>query len=394
MAERPELIAFGQNKLGGLQSYYFNLLSNDPFNRFDKRWILTDYVSDRDAKLMQPYNYCEEIFFSYGEEPVVEVSKKLNDLISDRPGIVLTNFEVELNSLYYFRKKNKTIFFICHDQLYLVQAIKYEVIIDVYIAHNYYFFEELKRKLPKKRTNDIYYLPYGITPSPWVRNENLNRSLKVLFLARLSKTKGIFDLPKIEDELLTRNIKVTWTIIGDGPDKNELVASLKSYPNFTFYNPATTEEVFKIASAHDIFVLPSYLDGMPVALLEAMSAGLVPIISRFNEGINAVVTPKNGFIVPVGDSKGFADKIEWLHNHRNEMEQMSTHAHATIVNGYEVKKRAMDYYLLFDKYRSLKKPIRKGSLKYANRLDRPYIPKFVRDGLRWVKRVIENRTAK
>ena len=68
--------------------------------------------------------------------------------------------------------------------------------------------------------------------------------------------------------------------------------------NFLFDTPTNTDGVLKHASNNDIFILPSRLDGLPVALLESMSVGLVPIISEFNPGIKKVVTEKEGYVVP------------------------------------------------------------------------------------------------
>ena len=58
--KQPELIAFSQHKLGGVQSYYANLLSHDRSNAFHKKWILTDQTNDVDARLAIENNFCEQ----------------------------------------------------------------------------------------------------------------------------------------------------------------------------------------------------------------------------------------------------------------------------------------------------------------------------------------------
>src|SRR5207253_3242421 len=107
-------------------------------------------------------------------------------------------------------------------------------------------------------------------------------------------------LKKIDDELIKAGVNIEWTIVGDGPDKAKLIVDLKDRSYFSFLSPNRTEDILNLAVKNDVYLLPSYLDGLPVALLEAMSAGLVPIVSRFNPGIDAVVEKNNGFIVPVG----------------------------------------------------------------------------------------------
>ena len=60
MDERPELIAFSQYKLGGIQSYFYNLLANDPYQAFEKKWIFHDDALDDAARLPGLYGCCND----------------------------------------------------------------------------------------------------------------------------------------------------------------------------------------------------------------------------------------------------------------------------------------------------------------------------------------------
>ena len=284
-----------------------------------------------------------------------------------------------------FPRKRKTICFVCHDALYLDNALRYEFMIDVFIAHNEFFFNELKSILPATRKQDVHYLPYGIVLSPEVRKENRTRPLRVLFIARLHKDKGIYDLEKIDTLLSKQNTRVEWTIVGDGPEKTNLIKALEGRANFTFLTLKTTANIFETAVNHDVFVLPSYLEGLPVALLEAMSAGLVPIIYKFNSGIEKVVTDENGFIVPMGDFKSIAQVIIQLQGDRMQLEEKSKKARLKVEQEYEVGERAHAYYTLFSDFKKLKRPYRFKRLPGDGRLDYPFIPQFVRESVRHIR---------
>src|SRR5688572_25897323 len=116
---RPELIAFSQNKLGGVQSFYRNLLSNDTSGLFKKTWILSDHSEDPDTRFNEPFDSCKKVVFEWSGKWNDVVAIRLMRGISNAPGVILTNHEFELMALRRYPRKNKTIVFICHDESYL-----------------------------------------------------------------------------------------------------------------------------------------------------------------------------------------------------------------------------------------------------------------------------------
>ncbi len=349
---KGDIIFFSQYKLGGVQNYYRTLIENDPEDSFKKRWILTQNTNDTAALPPSPFNFVGEVIFKYSEQNK-STYQRLRKLISSGPGIIMTNFHLELNMLTHDTSK-KTIVHVCHDDFFLDIAHGYAHVIDVFVAHNYTYFEKLQELLPARKA-DIYYLPYGITPSPYQRKANFAGSLKIIFLARYDKKKGIYDLFKIDDILKEKGVRVLWTLVGDGPEKESVKKMAEERENFTLKTLNYTDAVFKEASENDIFILPSYLDGLPVALLETMSTGLVPVISAFNEGINRVVNENAGYIVPVGDNYAFAEKILYLNANREELDFKGRCARELILKDYNVVDRAKDYYNLFNRYKALRR---------------------------------------
>ena len=146
--------------------------------------------------------------------------------------------------------------------------------------------------------------------------------------------------------------------------------------------------MLSLCAEGDVFVFPTRFEGFPVALLEAMSAGLVPVASDLASGIPEVVGEATGFRIPIGDVIGFAAKIEALHEDRALLERMSDAAHAR-AQDFDAAKRAAEYHRLFARWASLKRPW-PGPLpiKHGNRLDQPYLPNcFTRASRRILGRV-------
>jgi glycosyltransferase involved in cell wall biosynthesis len=389
MSAKPELIAFSHYKIGGVQNFYWNILSNDPDKNFDIKWIFYDN-DNGDPKPLESYGVGEEIVIKlplYEDERIYSYAARLNTYISDKQGVLLTNFPEELYTLHLYRKKKKTIFFTCHDENYLPFAVQFAFLIDVFIAHNEFFYNELIRLVPEKK-DKIFYRPYGVSLPSKVREANLHQQLKVVIAARLQVSKGVLDIPAIDELLLAKGIKVQWTIVGDGLLKEELQKIMLPKGNAIFFTPSNNDAVRDIMLQNDIFILPSRLDGLPVAMLEAMSVGCVPVISAFNEGIFKVVTDDVGYVLPVGENELFADAIAQLHSNRNVLEEKSIAARKKIENEYDIIKRAKDYFDLFADYKNLKGTYQKRSSVYGGYLNHPSIPSFLNTVLKKVKYLI------
>lgn len=391
MVEKPGLIVFSQYKMGGVQNYYYNLLSHWPLQDFAVQWIFFKNDKDNDPKLPQPFNITNEIILDTAEEPAafLQLAKKIKSLLPPGPGIILTNFDIELRALHLFRQQQKTIYYVCHDELYLPNAKHYDFLIDVFIAHNYTFFEQLGQMLPHRK-KDIFYLPYGVTKTSLVRASNADKPLKIMTAARLQVLKGVYDLPEIDLLLKQQSVNVQWTIVGDGPEKEKLMAQTKAHGNFVFKTLASNEDVRRELAANDIFILPSRLDGLPVSLLEAMSVGCVPVISAFNNGIQRVVTDNLGYVLPVGDIAAFTEKIIYLHHNRADLEEKSRQARIKIATEFDIDERANAYLQLFKDRQGYKRKYQFKIYNDKGYLNHPMIPGRVRNLVRRLKGLVKS----
>jgi glycosyltransferase involved in cell wall biosynthesis len=363
-----------------------------PPEKFSIRWIFEE-EDDGEAKLPQLYGLGEEIIFPVAggkQQTTYDMAKRLSALIPNHEGVVLANFRHDLVTLHLHRRPLKTIFFICHDEGYLYLAEQFEFLIDVFIAHNYQFYEAMTTAMPLRK-NDIFFIPFGVTIPPTTTHHTDDAPLRIVIAARMQVSKGVYDIPLIDDLLNERGVVVHWTIIGDGPEKLKLKKLLEPRGNFAFHAPASNDEVRRLMVQQDVFILPSRLDGLPVALLEAMSVGCVPVISAFNEGIRKVVLPEIGFVLPVGDNALFAEKIALLHGNRTALKERSRAARSAVEKHYNISSQAAKYVELFERYKELKKPMRKKFHRYGGWLDLPFWPSSFRHVLRMLKRLVINK---
>jgi len=247
-------------------------------------------------------------------------------------------------------------------------------VVDAFIVYGQTMERRLKKRLPH-RSNDIHFLPYGI-PEPRQRRTAAPGKLRLLYAGRLEhRQKGILDLPLIDRALLERNIDVQWTVLGSGPDEGKLHDAWTS-SRVRFLGPKTRFEVLDIACQHDVFVLPTRWEGVPVALLEAMSVGLVPVVSRVGSGVGEILTDGvTGLMPPVGDVAAFAEAVAALDADRVMLESIGTAAAAYVRTNHDVRQRTDAYQALFARYKEMKRPQpHRASLPYGSRLDRRWLP--------------------
>jgi glycosyltransferase involved in cell wall biosynthesis len=126
----------------------------------------------------------------------------------------------------------------------------------------------------------------------------------ILFLGLITPNKGIFDLLMVLAEkraLLKNRLKL---VVGGYGQVDELKAIIQKndLDEFVEYKGwVTGQEKEKLFQQADIFVLPSYYEGVPVSILEAMRFGK-PIISTFVGGITEIVEQGiNGLLIQPGD---------------------------------------------------------------------------------------------
>lgn len=144
-----------------------------------------------------------------------------------------------------------------------------------------------------------------------------HKKTTILFLGKVSKEKGIYDLIEVVNVLIKENkLNISLQICGN--DDNNILSKLIN--KYNLKNDVEVEgwvEGFKKSSLlanADIFILPSYIEGLPICILEAMSYKK-PIITTPVGGIPEIIThDKNGILVPPGDKNALAKAIITLYS--------------------------------------------------------------------------------
>ena len=339
--------------------------------------ILTHNPLQADARFGGPFNadYQASFEFRTPVENFHAVLRRLRAAVPAGEGVLLANDLLELALASAF-DCGRTVIQILHgdSDYYYDLAARHENVIDAFVVYGRTMERKLKAKIPH-RADDVYFLPYGVIEPP-KRRTAVPGKLRLLFAGRFEHgQKGVFDLPLIDRALVERGVDVSWTMVGAGPDEQRL---RDAWPGdrVTFLGPTTTAGVLELAARHDVFVLPTRYEGVPVALIEAMSVGLAPVVSRIESGVTEILTDgKTGLMPPVGDIGAFADAIETLDRDRALLESISDAAWRYVATSHNMRERTDAYQALFARYRELRRPRPLDVVvPYGSRLDRPWIP--------------------
>ena len=144
--------------------------------------------------------------------------------------------------------------------------------------------------------NPVKIYPFNFSQGP-------SRSISLLFLGTITENKGIFELVEyLQQNPYYLSNKIRLIICGEGESEKllSLINRENTVANIHFSGWVNGAQKDALIYESDIFILPSYYEGLPMAILEAMSAGK-PIISTSVGGIPSVVQPMhNGWLIEPG----------------------------------------------------------------------------------------------
>ncbi len=204
--------------------------------------------------------------------------------------------------------------------------------------------------------NRFSYIPNGVFVPAIKRNvEKKHHSIKkMIFTGRLVEQKGLIFLLQAMKKIFDTDHHIFYlTIIGDGPEKNQLeklVQSLGLSQYVTFYGKVIHREINNHLIKHDIFVLPSLYEGSPNALLEAMAIGL-PSLVTICGGSEYLVDNTVGRVAKAGNIDSLANALkELLEISQEELHAMGMTARVRVEEKFDINIIADQYLQLFEQH--------------------------------------------
>lgn len=208
-----------------------------------------------------------------------------------------------------------------------------------------------RRFVPAKQVvavpNAIDCAPYAtFTRAP----PDARSPMRIAYVGRLAKEKGLYELLQGLKCASSHGAKHRLTIAGSGPEADRLkqfADVLGLAGDVAFIGPVFGEDKVKLLASADVFVLPSYSEGLPYALLEGMAAGAPVVTTRVGAIPDVVVDGVHGLLVPPRNAAAIARAIAKLESDRDRLARMSGACRTRIAGAYSVERLAREFCRLY-----------------------------------------------
>jgi len=153
-------------------------------------------------------------------------------------------------------------------------------------------------------------IPTGIDPRPYSRGDHLadDQRVVVTYVGRLESVKGVDDFLAAAVPLRDEEQDLTVQVVGWYKDGHPLVQEYAGKATFT----GLRQDISAVLATTDIFVLPSYSEGLSNALMEAMASGCACIASEVGGNCFLLQNGVSGFLFPPGDRGALQSHIRRL----------------------------------------------------------------------------------
>jgi glycosyltransferase involved in cell wall biosynthesis len=190
--------------------------------------------------------------------------------------------------------------------------------------------------------NGIDCRPYAVVPTV---TSTPDQPLRLVYIGRVAREKGLYETlqgMRLAHEL---GVDARLVVAGGGPEEPRLrryAQALGIGSRVCFVGPVFGTDKIKLLGGADAMLLPSYSEGLPYALLEAMAAG-IPVIATPVGAIPDVVSDGiHGFLVPPRDGKAIAESLAILAGDRERLSWMSRACRRRVRAAFSIERLAQE----------------------------------------------------
>lgn len=200
---------------------------------------------------------------------------------------------------------------------------------------------EVEKKLIQERFNvaDINVLPNCIDlkgAEGFKREPNMHNTLTIGYLGRIAETKGMDYLLNACIQMKKKGIPFFLKIAGKEEVKDKYIPTFQKElgDHFIYEGVVFGETKNKFLKSLDVFVLPSFFEGLPISLIECMSFGVVPVTTRVGSIKEIIKDEINGLFIDVKNSTSIVKQISNLNQNRTLLYKLSIKAHDHIKSNF------------------------------------------------------------
>jgi glycosyltransferase involved in cell wall biosynthesis len=220
------------------------------------------------------------------------------------------------------------------------------------VAISSYGRSQLYRLVEHEHWSKVYVVHCGLEPAYFTAAVHPGPAARRLVcVGRLCEQKGQLLLVEAARRLAAEGIAFELVLAGDGELRSEIESSIRRYKlqdRVRITGWISGPEVREQIQAARALVLPSFAEGLPIVIMEAMALKR-PVISTFVAGIPELVQPgQHGWLVPAGDFEALADVMrDCLEMPGSMLVRMGEAAHKRVLERHSVDTEAVKLCKLF-----------------------------------------------
>jgi glycosyltransferase involved in cell wall biosynthesis len=185
-----------------------------------------------------------------------------------------------------------------------------------------------------------YWLPKSFSVALQPKVLTASESIKFIFVGWMIKEKGLHEILAAVNSLFDK-YQFIFTFIGDGPmleDVRQIIKNSKWDSRVFARGWLTLEQKEEELSASHVFVLPSYAEGFPMSLIEAMLSGLPSICTDVGGVSDSLYDGVNGFLIPPKNIRALKEAMEFYILNPDSLRTHSIQASKTAVQNHDADK--------------------------------------------------------
>ncbi len=215
-------------------------------------------------------------------------------------------------------------------------------------AISFFCQSQIMRFLNEKMWKKIHIIHCGVDTDIFTPNHNKNTDEKIILsVGRLCKSKGQILLLKVLEKI---DKKIICYFIGGGEDYDYINKYIKekNIKNIKLLGPKPRSETLEWLKKCEIFLLPSFAEGVPVSLMEAMSMGKTVISTKINGIEELIDNGINGYVVQASNKKSLKEIIEKVIDF--DQKDIGNNSRRKIIEEFNIKKEVQKLVEVFEEY--------------------------------------------
>lgn len=190
----------------------------------------------------------------------------------------------------------------------------------------------LDKNVASLKLKNIVTIKNGVLDKANEYNGIRSKKGSICYIGRIVDYKGLYELIDSFEEIQKERTETILNIYGDGEEYSKIKQKVKNNEYIKMYG--RTDAPLQILAENDIFVLPSYREGLSLSLLDAAMMGKKIIASNVGGNPEIVQNRKTGLLVKAKDSGDLKNALLWMLDNEDEARKMAKAARALYEHDY------------------------------------------------------------